>query len=107
MVGRYSQEEFLLLLPQTDARGALALAERLRRLFDEHVFAGGIRFTPSLGICTLDPSSGFFPPERLRDRNLVERVLEEILLRAGEALLKAKEESTRTAAVTVEGLPDL
>lgn len=107
VVGRYSREEFLLLLPQTDARGASALAERLRRLLDERVFAGGIRSSANLGICTLDLSSGLFPPERLRDRVLVERVLEEILLRANEALLKAKEEPTRVAAVTIEGPSNL
>ncbi|NLG84172.1 MAG: GGDEF domain-containing protein [Firmicutes bacterium] len=106
VIGRYSRENFFLLLPHTESGGALALAERLRTLLEDHVFAGGIRARAFLGVCTLQPSSWqAFPAERLRDRNLVDRFLEEILLGVGEALRRAKTEDSRTALLTLNSLP--
>lgn len=89
VVGRYGGEEFLLVLPQTDLQGALALAERLGRAIAEHAFPAGARLTCSLGVISL--GSGDLPSDRARDRVEVERVLEELLARVGEALLRAKD----------------
>lgn len=53
---RYGGEEFTLILKGTDAEGAKILAERLRRLVDEHdfVFEGqSIPVTVSVGVTTL------------------------------------------------------
>jgi diguanylate cyclase (GGDEF)-like protein len=53
VVGRWGGEEFLVVLPQTDERGALELAERLRRrIASVEVFSEGValRVTASLGV---------------------------------------------------------
>lgn len=59
LIGRYGGEEFLLVLPQADAQGALAFAERLRK----RVAAMQIRYeadrfqlTISLGVAVIDPA---------------------------------------------------
>jgi two-component system cell cycle response regulator len=52
-VGRYGGEEFLIVAPLTDAKGTMALAERIRSNIDSQpVFAraGPIRVTASLGV---------------------------------------------------------
>lgn len=57
-VGRYGGEEFLLLLPETDAAGALVVAEKLRHLVEELELrtAEGetLRATISIGLASLD-----------------------------------------------------
>ena len=57
VVMRYGGEEFIVLLPQTDRKGALDTAERIRRAVRAHPFANGneasaIPITVSLGIAT-------------------------------------------------------
>jgi diguanylate cyclase (GGDEF)-like protein len=58
ILARWGGEEFLMLLPDTDADGAAAAAERLRRAAEaatvQHEGAQ-IRFTVSLGTTTLRP----------------------------------------------------
>jgi len=54
-VARYGGEEFVVILPQTDLQGAVAVAEKLRRLVENHLFPEaevqpGGRLTISLGI---------------------------------------------------------
>lgn len=54
-LGRYGGEEFLLVLPQTDLAGALALAERLRLAIEKANFKVGlaaVRVTVSIGVAT-------------------------------------------------------
>jgi two-component system cell cycle response regulator len=54
-IGRYGGEEFLLVLPECDAAGAMALAERLRDTIaaEAMVLAEGmIRITVSMGVAT-------------------------------------------------------
>ena len=59
---RYGGEEFVVLLPNTDGRGALRMAERIRKMVadlrqpTEAVFAGQV--TVSIGIAALLPRSG-------------------------------------------------
>jgi diguanylate cyclase (GGDEF)-like protein len=77
LVGRMGGEEFALVLEVTGAKGAAAVAERLRRAFaDQTVLWNGmpIRATVSIGACHLDR------PERA-DPDLVNR-LDEALYRA-------------------------
>jgi diguanylate cyclase (GGDEF)-like protein len=56
IAGRWGGEEFLLLLPGTDAAGAEQLAERVRTAFEERTILGGegtqLRLTCSLGAAT-------------------------------------------------------
>lgn len=50
---RFGGEEFCLLLPDTDAVGAMVQAERLRKAFAEHIFTTGgepLRLTASFGV---------------------------------------------------------
>lgn len=53
-LGRWGGEEFMLLLPETEAEDALAAAERVRTTIASHVFdaGGGMRLTCSLGVAT-------------------------------------------------------
>ena len=59
IAGRLGGEEFAILLPATDLRGGVQMAERLRELIGstpastEH---GPISFTASMGICIFDAS---------------------------------------------------
>jgi len=56
---RYGGEEFCLLLPGRSKRKALAMAERLRKTVERHVYRQdeeAIRITVSIGICCLSES---------------------------------------------------
>jgi len=58
-VARYGGEEFLVVLPETTWQGAMALAERLRRLVAEVKTAtphGDIQITASFGVAGFDRS---------------------------------------------------
>ena len=59
IAARYGGEEFALILPETDARGAVVLAERIRREIEAlEVGVGGdkrLRVTISLGVCPWQP----------------------------------------------------
>ncbi len=78
-VGRYGGEEFLVLLPETNARNALVPAERLRRLIEAHDIRDSsgdkIRITISVGI------SEFYPSDK---------ATKDIIDRADKALYYAK-----------------
>lgn len=53
-VARWGGEEFLLLLPETDAAGAAKLAEKLRKIIEDTVFYHGnaeFRITITFGVC--------------------------------------------------------
>jgi diguanylate cyclase (GGDEF)-like protein len=55
IVARYGGEEMALILPETDARGAHAIAERLRKAVEAAAHAtarGNLRVTVSIGLAT-------------------------------------------------------
>jgi two-component system cell cycle response regulator len=55
VAARYGGEEMALILPETDARGALAIAERLRKLIEASSHPteqGALKVTVSIGIST-------------------------------------------------------
>jgi diguanylate cyclase (GGDEF)-like protein len=56
LVARYGGEEFAIVMPETDAAGALVIAERIREKVAACVFstgAGDLRATISIGIATI------------------------------------------------------
>jgi diguanylate cyclase (GGDEF)-like protein len=61
LAARFGGEEFVLVLPETDAAGALVVAERVRSRVEEAVHQVGpgvsLRITISLGCVTLGPSA--------------------------------------------------
>jgi diguanylate cyclase (GGDEF)-like protein len=61
VVGRYGAEEFLLILPETEATDAAVLAERIRACFAGHVIEGGpedLAPTVSCGVATYPDHAG-------------------------------------------------
>jgi diguanylate cyclase (GGDEF)-like protein len=64
ILARIGGEEFLVILPQTDALGAMAKAERLREQVAQQVFTidygKTIRLTISIGVAV-------FPDERIQN----------------------------------------
>jgi len=68
-VGRYGGEEFLIVVPSSDAMGALGLAERIRQgLEGKPVIAEGatIGITASFGVAASTPGRLLDPQEMLR-----------------------------------------
>jgi diguanylate cyclase (GGDEF)-like protein len=60
IVARYGGEEFAVVMPETDAKGALVIAERIRERVQSEVFVteqGPLKVTLSLGISTFPDSS--------------------------------------------------
>lgn len=59
VVARFGGEEFIVLLPQTDAQGAVILAERMRQAAENLVIPTDnvvLNFTVSFGVATFDSS---------------------------------------------------
>ena len=55
IVARYGGEEFAIIMPETDTRGAVVIAERIREAVKAEVFQteqGPLKITMSLGIAT-------------------------------------------------------
>jgi len=55
-MGRLGGDEFIILLPETDVEGGMLLAERIRKLIEEHKVStemGDINVTASLGVSAL------------------------------------------------------
>jgi two-component system cell cycle response regulator len=68
-VGRYGGEEFLIIASAADARGTLALAERIRRVLESKPVvtqAGEVRITASLGAAMSTDARGADPQTLLR-----------------------------------------
>ena len=95
MVARYGGEEFVALLPDTDAKGAKAVADRfgasVKALAITHEYSSAADVvTLSLGVATCDPAT---EPE----------AMEQLLKRADEALYRAKTLG-RDRCVAAEGV---
>ncbi len=76
---RYGGEEFVVILPETDEKSAFAVAERLRKAIEAHLYPGDegpIRVTISLGVAA-------FPVHSSEKLDLIKK--------ADEALYKSKE----------------
>ncbi|MBX7100941.1 MAG: sensor domain-containing diguanylate cyclase [Myxococcaceae bacterium] len=60
LVARYGGEEFAIIMPETDEKGAKAIAERIREAVEAEVFQteqGPLKITLSLGIATFPEAS--------------------------------------------------
>jgi diguanylate cyclase (GGDEF)-like protein len=89
LVGRYGGEEFMVLLPNTDAEGARLFAERLRARLEAAEFAtqgGLLRVTASFGVSTVNPGSG---------------TLADLIANADAALYRAKESGRNRVEVAL------
>jgi diguanylate cyclase (GGDEF)-like protein len=67
---RYGGEEFAVILPAVDVRGALVVAERLRKRVEGHEFPGNdgpLHVTISVGVTEFDAESAYAPTEIIRD----------------------------------------
>lgn len=58
VLGRWGGEEFLVIAPGTDLRGAMTLAERLRRALEAEPFAAAGGVTASFGVTSVRPGDG-------------------------------------------------
>ncbi|SNR87198.1 sensor domain-containing diguanylate cyclase [Desulfurobacterium atlanticum] len=76
IAGRYGGEEFIIILPHTDTEGAIKLAEKIRKLIENHNFGIGRKITISAGVTSYIP----------RD------TVDSLISRADQALYKAKAE---------------
>lgn len=92
-LGRYGGEEFCVIAPETDAKGALTLAEDLRAAIDSApISIEGVKFPVSISIgISLCPSK-----DKVK--------LEELLTEADAALYSAKQ-SGRNRSVCFEAVP--
>ena len=65
ILGRIGGEEFAILLPETDGREAMAVAERLRGAIADHAITlptgDALQITASFGVAALDPIVSAFP----------------------------------------------
>jgi two-component system cell cycle response regulator len=95
VVGRYGGEEFLAVLPETDAQGALMVAERIRSEMRRTRFEGveDRAVTASVGIAVLDPNQ----VQGLSAQDLVAR--------ADEAMYAAKHAGRDRVIVHEESVP--
>lgn len=90
VLARYGGDEFVAVLPETDCQGALAIAERIRKAIEGHVFLRGqglrATITASLGVAS-------FPEHALTPEGLIQK--------ADQAMYRAKERTKNDIEVAV------
>ena len=82
-VARWGGEEFLIICPDTDARGAANLAENIRRVIESYSFSIGKQVTSSFGISESRPEESF----------------NQLLVRVDQALYQAKNEGRNKVVI--------
>lgn len=80
IVARYGGEEFIVLMPRTEIEGACILAEKIRKFFEDN------NYINKQGLCIEVRVSIGITQSTSEDRKI-----QEVILRADEALYKAKE----------------
>ena len=88
---RYGGDEFVLLLPHTDIRGALKVGERILRVYREFEF---------------DPTSLSIGIAKLLPRHSVRQSADDLVRRADEAMYQAKNKGGNRIEVDPESLKD-
>jgi diguanylate cyclase (GGDEF)-like protein len=90
ILARYGGDEFVVVLPETPASGALVIAERLRRAIEEHRFLESLgvsaRISASFGIST-------YPDHALSPEGLIQK--------ADQAMYRVKEREKNGIEVAV------
>ena len=90
ILARYGGDEFVVVLPETPASGALVIAERLRRAIEEH------RFLEPQGVCArISASFGIatYPDHALSPEGLIQK--------ADQAMYRVKEREKNGIEVAV------
>jgi len=91
-LARYGGEEFLIVVPETDTKGACCVAERLRRMLSQRAIeiqGERIHITVSFGVTGLDPDT---PDEKISP--------EALITQADECLYQAKQEGRNRVRVS-------
>ena len=91
-LARYGGEEFLIVVPETDTKGACCVAERLRCMLSQkaiEIQGERIRITASFGVTGLDPDT---PDEKISP--------EALITQADECLYQAKQEGRNRVRVS-------
>jgi len=91
-LARYGGEEFLIVVPETDTKGACCVAERLRRMLSQRAIeiqGERIYITASFGVTGLDPDT---PDEKISP--------EALITQADECLYQAKQEGRNRIRVS-------
>jgi two-component system, cell cycle response regulator len=90
ILARYGGDEFVVVLPETPASGALVIAERLRKAIEEHGFLQGqglsARISASFGIAS-------YPDHALTPEGLIQK--------ADQAMYRVKERDKNGIEVAV------
>ena len=84
---RWGGEEFIVLAPETDAKKAMQLAEKIRKLIEEHNFEAVGKVTVSLGVAQFDPTT--------------ESNIDKVIKRADNALYISKKEGRNRATLAL------
>jgi len=91
-LARYGGEEFLIVVPETDTKGACCVVERLRRILSQRAIGiqgERIHITASFGVTGLDPAT---PDEKISP--------EALITQADECLYQAKQEGRNRIRVS-------
>ncbi|HKQ97763.1 MAG TPA: diguanylate cyclase [Candidatus Polarisedimenticolia bacterium] len=95
IVGRYGGEEFLMILPNTDAIRAAVVAERVRKATEEHVYRHKeflVRITVSIGLASIPANAAL-------------RTEADLLRAADEALYRAKRTTRNKVILDRDSIP--
>ncbi|MEN7344023.1 MAG: GGDEF domain-containing protein [Pseudomonadota bacterium] len=82
-LGRYGGEEFIIILPRTDLKGANDCAERIRKTTADHLFTQELSVTVSAGVAQFQGGES----------------IEDLLRRADQAMYRAKEAGRNTVVI--------
>ena len=90
ILGRYGGEEFGLILPETDEKGAMVLAEKIRENVEDHIFIAGegtvkLRLAISIGV-------SIYPYKNVKD-------VKSLVKNADDALYISKREGRNKVSV--------
>ena len=91
VAARYGGEEFAVLFPETPARAARGVAERVRRSFENEDFVAGRRAFHATVSCGIADASGLGPDDR-----------DQLFFRADQALYRAKDEGRNRVRLWTE-----
>lgn len=97
IIGRYGGEEFFILLPNTKKINATMVAERMKKVIGENPFSiedKSIAVSASFGVCYFRLKHG------KSEKFILEHVLDDIIYKTDEALLRAKAEGKKVFVLT-------